>query len=84
MPFRLTVTVSRPGALLNCSRKVAVGGCPVPATGEDSPVTNVVSVLSSADIARTGDGDISGWRQRVTGLSVVGGGFVFVRGLGVR
>ncbi|MGQ2932883.1 MAG: TonB-dependent receptor domain-containing protein [Sphingopyxis sp.] len=44
----------------------------------------VVSVLSSADIARTGEGDISGSLQRVTGLSVVGGGFVYVRGLGDR
>lgn len=44
----------------------------------------VVSVLSSADIARTGDGDIAGALQRVTGLSVVGNGFVYVRGLGDR
>jgi len=44
----------------------------------------VVSLLSSADIARTGEGDISGSLQRVTGLSVVGGGFVYVRGLGDR
>ncbi|MCC2601981.1 TonB-dependent receptor domain-containing protein [Sphingopyxis yananensis] len=44
----------------------------------------VVSLLSSADIARAGDGDISGSLQRVTGLSVVGGGYVYVRGLGDR
>ena len=44
----------------------------------------VVSVLSSADIARTGEGDIAGSLQRVTGLSVVGNGYVFVRGLGDR
>ncbi|MFZ5726043.1 MAG: TonB-dependent receptor domain-containing protein, partial [Pseudomonadota bacterium] len=44
----------------------------------------VVSVLSSADIARTGEGDIAGSLQRVTGLSVVGNGFVYVRGLGDR
>jgi TonB-dependent receptor len=43
-----------------------------------------VSVLSGADIARTGEGDIAGALQRVTGLSVVGNGFVFVRGLGDR
>ena len=36
----------------------------------------VVSVLSSADIARTGEGDIAGSLQRVTGLSV--GGIAFV------
>jgi len=44
----------------------------------------VVSVLSSADIARTGEGNIAGALGRVTGLSVVGGGFVYVRGLGDR
>jgi len=44
----------------------------------------VVSILSSVDIARTGEGDIAGALSRVTGLSVVGNGFVFVRGLGDR
>ncbi len=44
----------------------------------------VVSVLSTADIARTGEGDIAGALTRVTGLSVVGNGFVYVRGLGDR
>lgn len=44
----------------------------------------VVSVLSTEDIARTGEGDIAGALQRVTGLSVAGNGFVYVRGLGDR
>lgn len=44
----------------------------------------VVSVLSAADIARTGEGNIAGSLGRVTGLSVVGSGFVYVRGLGDR
>jgi TonB-dependent receptor len=44
----------------------------------------VVSVLSSEDIARTGEGDIAGALQRVPGLSVVGSGLVYVRGLGDR
>lgn len=46
--------------------------------------SQVVSVLSAEDIARTGEGDIAGALQRVTGLSVVGSGFVYVRGLGDR
>ena len=46
--------------------------------------SQVVSVLSAADIERTGEGDIAGALSRVTGLSVVGGGFVYVRGLGDR
>ncbi|MEO6388945.1 MAG: TonB-dependent receptor [Croceibacterium sp.] len=44
----------------------------------------VLSVLSSEQIARTGEGDIAGALTRVTGLSVVGNGFVYVRGLGDR
>src|SRR5690606_38427253 len=40
----------------------------------------VVSILSSAEIARTGEGDIAGALGRVTGLSVVGSGYVYVRG----
>jgi outer membrane receptor protein involved in Fe transport len=44
----------------------------------------VVSVLGAAEIARTGEGNIAGALGRVTGLSVVGSGFVYVRGLGDR
>lgn len=46
--------------------------------------TQVLSVLTSEEIARTGEGDIAGALGRVTGLSVQGNGFVFVRGLGDR
>jgi outer membrane receptor protein involved in Fe transport len=46
--------------------------------------TEVISVLSNEDLARTGEGDIAGALSRVTGLSVVGNGFVYVRGLGDR
>ena len=38
--------------------------------------TQVISVLSSEQIARTGEGDIAGALGRVTGLSVQGQGFV--------
>ncbi|WP_073973250.1 TonB-dependent receptor domain-containing protein [Erythrobacter donghaensis] len=44
----------------------------------------VLNVLTEADIARTGDGDIAGALGRVSGLSLVGNGRVFVRGLGDR
>ena len=44
----------------------------------------VVTVLGSEEIARTGAGDIAGALGRVTGLSVVGNGYVYVRGLGDR
>lgn len=44
----------------------------------------VLSVLSAEQIAKTGEGNIAGALGRVTGLSVVGSGFVYVRGLGDR
>ncbi|MEN7537822.1 TonB-dependent receptor domain-containing protein [Aurantiacibacter flavus] len=46
--------------------------------------SQVISVLSAEEIARTGEGDIAGALGRVTGLSVVGNGRVYVRGLGDR
>ncbi len=46
--------------------------------------SQVVTVLDSASIARTGEGDIAGALNRVTGLSTVGNGLVYVRGLGDR
>lgn len=71
--------VSIPGG---SSQEIVVTGRYTPNVVRATP--EVVSVLSSADIARTGEGDISGSLQRVTGLSVVGSGFVYVRGLGDR
>lgn len=73
------VDVSIPGG---ADAEIVVTGRYTPNVVRATP--EVVSVLSSADIARTGEGDISGSLQRVTGLSVVGGGFVYVRGLGDR
>ena len=61
---------------------IVVRGRFIPDVVRSTP--EIVSVLSSADIARTGEGDIAGALQRVTGLSVVGNGFVYVRGLGDR
>lgn len=46
--------------------------------------SQVLTVLSEADIARTGESDIAGALGRVSGLSLVGSGRVFVRGLGDR
>ncbi len=67
---------------------VSVPGDVIVVTGRHVNMTRdtpqVVSVLSTADIARTGDGNIAGALGRVTGLSVVGNGYVYVRGLGDR
>ncbi|MFZ4382474.1 MAG: TonB-dependent receptor plug domain-containing protein, partial [Sandarakinorhabdus sp.] len=79
VPEEEPVDVSIPGG----------GGSEIVVIGRRIPNTvrlsrEVVSVLSQADIARTGEGDIAGALKRVTGLSVVGGRYVYVRGLGER
>lgn len=73
------VDVSVPGG---SNDEIVVIGRRIPNTIRAS--REVVSVLSQADIARTGEGDIAGALQRLSGLSVVGGRFVYVRGLGER
>ncbi|HEU0043779.1 TonB-dependent receptor domain-containing protein [Sphingomonas sp.] len=75
------VEISAPGASGDVADIVVVGRNVPNAVRATS---QVVSVLSAADIARTGEGDIAGALSRVTGLSVVSGGFVYVRGLGDR
>ncbi|HEX8125230.1 MAG TPA: TonB-dependent receptor [Allosphingosinicella sp.] len=81
-PAEEEVEVSAPGAQPEESGDIVVTGRNIPNVLRNTP--EVISVLSSEDIARTGEGDIAGALQRVTGLSVVGSGFVFVRGLGDR
>ncbi|WP_198001532.1 TonB-dependent receptor plug domain-containing protein, partial [Escherichia coli] len=76
------VEISAPGVDSSASNEIVVVGRNIPNTIRATP--QIVSVLSAADIARTGEGDIAGALSRVTGLSVVGGGFVYVRGLGDR
>lgn len=63
------------------------GGIIVTGRRNRDPARNsgqVLNVLSEADIARSGEGDIAGALGRVSGLSLVGNGRVFVRGLGDR
>ncbi|WP_164157223.1 TonB-dependent receptor domain-containing protein [Sandarakinorhabdus rubra] len=74
-----SVDVSIPGG---GNDEIVIVGRRIPNTIRAS--REVVSVLSAADIARTGEGDIAGALKRVTGLSVVGGSYVYVRGLGER
>jgi hypothetical protein len=72
--------VATPGGLVVLDEVVVEGG----RANIQQATTEVVSVLSSEDIARTGEGDVAGALAHVPGLSVVGGGFVYVRGLGDR
>lgn len=73
------VDISAPGVSGN---EIIVRGRYIPNPIRATP--EVVAVLGTEEIARTAEGDIAGSLQRVTGLSVVGGRFVFVRGLGER
>ncbi|MBC2777160.1 TonB-dependent receptor domain-containing protein [Parasphingopyxis marina] len=62
---------------------------PIVVTGQYIPQpmresSEILSVLSTEDLARTGEGDAAAALQRVSGLSLVGGRFVYVRGLGER
>jgi len=44
----------------------------------------VASVLGAEQISRSGDSDAAGALRRATGLTLVGGKFIFIRGLGER
>lgn len=81
-PAEEEVEISGPGANSGEGQEIVVQGRYIPNVIRATP--EVVSVLSAADIARTGEGEVAGALQRVTGLSVVGGKFVYVRGLGER
>ncbi|WP_164115718.1 TonB-dependent receptor [Sphingorhabdus sp. Alg239-R122] len=76
------VDISTPGAGSFDDDVIVVKGRFIPEPIRNT--TQVVSVLSAEDIARSGDGDIASSLERVTGLSVDSGGFVYVRGLGDR
>jgi len=76
--------VSIPGGGATTSGDVVVTGRRNSSNSIIRNTTQVTSLLSAADIARTGEGNIAGALSRVTGLSLVGNGLVFVRGLGDR
>lgn len=62
--------------------EVVVLGRYIPEPNRES--SEVAAFLTSEDLQRTGDSDAAGALARVTGLSVVEGRFVYVRGLGER
>jgi outer membrane receptor protein involved in Fe transport len=54
------------------------------ATEEERSSATVSEVVNAEQIKRGGDSEASGALKRVTGLSVVGGKFIYVRGMGER
>lgn len=88
-PTGETVAEPAPAAPQEEEVEVSVPGGEIVVTGNRErniakASDQVISVLSTAEIARTGEGNIAGALGRVTGLSVVGSGLVYVRGLGDR
>jgi len=51
---------------------------------EQRRVAGVTNVIGSEQFSRSGDGDAGSALARVTGLTLVGGEFVYIRGLGER
>jgi outer membrane receptor protein involved in Fe transport len=51
---------------------------------EKRVTSEISNLLTAEDLQRTGDAEVSEALARVTGLSLVGDGFVYVRGLGER
>lgn len=84
-----TANPETPAEPAQAETEVSIPGAEIIVTGRrdrniQRAAPQVVSVLSTAEIARTGEGNIAGALGRVTGLSVVGSGYVYVRGLGDR
>ncbi len=46
--------------------------------------TNLIDGISAKELKKTGDGDLAAAAKRVPGISVVGGKYIYVRGLGDR
>ncbi len=64
------------------TEEIVVNGRFIPDAIRDTP--EVVNVLTAADLERSGDDNAAQALTRVTGLSLVSGRFVYVRGLGER
>lgn len=62
--------------------EIVVSGQYIP--DEKRATSEVSSLIDAEDFALSGDSDAAAALRRVTGLSLVGDGFVFVRGLGER
>jgi len=62
--------------------EVVVLGRFIPTPNRESP--EVAAFLTSEDLERTGDANVAQALTRVTGLSIVEGRFIYVRGLGER
>lgn len=51
---------------------------------EQRTATSVATVLGAEQFSRSGDGDVASALRRASGLTLVGGQYIFIRGLGER
>ncbi len=77
--YAQTQTAAAPS---DVTEEIIVQGRFIPNEIRDTP--EVVSVLTAEDLQRSGDDNAASALTRVTGLSLVSGRFVYVRGLGER
>jgi outer membrane receptor protein involved in Fe transport len=62
--------------------EIVVQGVYIP--DEKRATSEISSLIDEVDFAQSGDSEVAGILQRVTGLSLVSGKFIYVRGLGGR
>ena len=83
---RLTVRLAPAAVALEDLEVVApyIEGGVVALDAERQAQSAVVDVIGAEQMAKSGDGDAASALRRVTGLTVVGGKYVYVRGMGER
>lgn len=74
--------VAASGAMAQNVEEIVVQGVFIP--DEKRATSEISSLLDEVDFAQSGDSEVTGILQRVTGLSLVSGKFIYVRGLGGR
>lgn len=82
----VTVTLEKAGLVLDDLRVSAprIAGNAASLLDERRDASTVSDVLGAEQMARSGDSDAASALRRVTGLTVIGGKYVYVRGLGDR
>ena len=83
---KLSLTLAPASVLLDDMTVTApyIEGGVAALNAERRATSAVVDVMGAEEMARSGDSDAAGALRRVTGLTVVGGKYIYVRGMGER
>jgi outer membrane receptor protein involved in Fe transport len=76
------LTAASPAQAQQDVEEIVVQGIYIP--DEKRATSEISNLLDEVDFSQSGDSEVTGILQRVTGLSLVNGRFVYVRGLGGR